>query len=168
MTAHLTSDHSTPWLSFGDTRINRDLDLVTAIFTRPEMTDFVFAHERRPLRPDVTGGSGTFQSLCLDGSRVPRPFHATRRPVGCVRPDGSAARGACIAPTRSSSPAAQRMRRHRKQRRQGLRSVRILLDETDIDALIRLRLLKEDQRQDVEALQAAVLGLVYRAEEDLA
>ena len=73
-----------------------------------------------------------------------------------------------ISPTRSSSPAAQRMRRHRKQRRQGLRSVRILLDETDIDALIRLRLLKEDQRQDVEALQTAVLGLLYRAEEDVA
>jgi hypothetical protein len=68
----------------------------------------------------------------------------------------------------SSSPAAQRMRRYRKQRRQGLRPVRILLDEMDIDALIRMRLLKEDQRQDVEALQTAVLGLLYRAEEDLA
>jgi hypothetical protein len=52
-----------------------------------------------------------------------------------------------IPTSRSSSPAAQRMRRYRKQRRQGLRSVRILLDETDIDALIRMRLLKEDQRQ---------------------
>ena len=60
------------------------------------------------------------------------------------------------------------MRHSRKQRRRGLRSVRIRLDETDIDALIRMRLLKEDQRQDVEALQTAVLGLVYRAQEDLA
>jgi hypothetical protein len=41
------------------------------------------------------------------------------------------------------------------------------LDETDIDALIRMRLLKPDQRQDPEALQTAVLGLLYRAEEDL-
>ena len=73
-----------------------------------------------------------------------------------------------IPTSRSSSPAAQRMRRYRKQRRQGLRSVRILLDETDIDALIRMRLLKEDQRHDVEALRAAVLGLLYRAEDDLA
>jgi hypothetical protein len=48
------------------------------------------------------------------------------------------------------------MRRYRKQRRRGLKSVRILLDETDIDALIRMRLLKEDQRQDAEALQTAV------------
>jgi len=60
------------------------------------------------------------------------------------------------------------MRRYRKQRRQGLRYVRIQLHVTDIDALIRMRLLKEDQRQDVEALQTAVLGLVYRAQEDVA
>jgi hypothetical protein len=44
----------------------------------------------------------------------------------------------------------------------------VVLHETDIDALIRMGLLKEDQRQDVEALQTAVLGLLYRAEEDLA
>ena len=73
-----------------------------------------------------------------------------------------------IPTSRSSSPAAQRMRRYRKQRRQGLRPVRILLDETDIDALIRMRLLKEERRQDAEALQTAVLGLLYRAEDDLA
>ena len=60
------------------------------------------------------------------------------------------------------------MRRHRKRRRQGLMSVRILLDQPDIDALIRLKLLKKDQRQDVEALQTAVTGLVYRVQEDLA
>jgi len=60
------------------------------------------------------------------------------------------------------------MRRYRKHRRQGLRSVRILLDQPDIDALIRLKLLKKDQRQDVDALQTAVTGLVYRVQEDLA
>ena len=72
-----------------------------------------------------------------------------------------------IPTSRSSSPAAQRMRRYRKQRRQGLRPVRILLDETDCDALIRMGLLKEHQRHDVEALQTAITGLLYRAEEDL-
>jgi len=60
------------------------------------------------------------------------------------------------------------MRRYRKQRRLGLRSVRILLDDMDIDALIEMTLLKEDQRQDVKALQKALLGLLYRAEENLA
>ena len=32
----------------------------------------------------------------------------------------------------------------------------------------RMRLLKEDERQDVEMLQTAVLDLVYRAQDDLA
>jgi hypothetical protein len=73
-----------------------------------------------------------------------------------------------IPPTRSSSPAAQRMRRYRKQRKQGLRYIPIPLHVTDIDAFIRLGLLKEDQRQDEEALRTAVMTLVYRAEEDLA
>jgi hypothetical protein len=44
----------------------------------------------------------------------------------------------------------------------------VQLTAVRVDALIRMRLLKEDQRQDVEALQTAVLGLLYRAEEDLA
>jgi hypothetical protein len=73
-----------------------------------------------------------------------------------------------ISPSRSPSPGALRMRRYRKQQKQGLRPVRILLDETDVDAFIRLGLLKEDQRQDEEALRTAVMTLVYRAEEDLA
>jgi hypothetical protein len=72
-----------------------------------------------------------------------------------------------IPTSRSSTPAAQRMRRYRTQRRQGLRSVRIPLHETDCDVLIRMGLLKEDQRQDPKALQKALLGLFYRAEQDL-
>src|SRR6266568_4830423 len=38
------------------------------------------------------------------------------------------------APPRSLSPAAERMRRHRKRRRNGLLCLRILLRETEIDA----------------------------------
>ena len=72
-----------------------------------------------------------------------------------------------IPTSRSPSPAAQRMRRYRERVRQRLRYIPIPLHETDIDALIRMRLLKEDQREDVEALQTAVLGLLYRAEDDL-
>jgi len=49
----------------------------------------------------------------------------------------------------------------------GARSVRIPLHETDCDVLIRMGLLKEDQRQDPKALQKALLGLLYRAEQDL-
>jgi hypothetical protein len=73
-----------------------------------------------------------------------------------------------LPPWRSPSPGAIRMRRYRKQRKQGLKPVRIMVDEMDIDALIRMGLLKEDQRQDPKALQRAVLSLLYQAEEDLA
>jgi hypothetical protein len=62
--------------------------------------------------------------------------------------------------------AAERMRLYRKRRRQGLQYVRIELHVTDVDSLIRVGLLKEQQRQDPEAVQAAVTGLVYRALED--
>jgi hypothetical protein len=65
-----------------------------------------------------------------------------------------------------SIPVAERMRLYRKRRRQGLRYVRIPLHITEVDSLIRLGVLKEEQRHDPEALQTAVLGLVYRALED--
>jgi len=70
-----------------------------------------------------------------------------------------------IPPTRSSSPAAQRMRLYRERRRQRLRYISIPLHVTDIDGLIRIGRLKEDQREDVDALRAAVLTLVYLAAE---
>jgi hypothetical protein len=72
-----------------------------------------------------------------------------------------------ISHSRSPSPGAVRMRRYRKHRREGQRSVRIPLYETDCDVLIRIGLLKDDQRQDRKALQKALLGLLYRAEQDL-
>jgi hypothetical protein len=64
-------------------------------------------------------------------------------------------RGAAYAPLPQATKAGAKARSHP-------------LDQTDIDALIRMRLLKEDQRHDPEALQTAVTGLLYRAEDDLA
>jgi hypothetical protein len=66
----------------------------------------------------------------------------------------------------SSIPVAERMRLYRERRRQGLRYVRIPLHVTEVDSLIRLGVLKEEQRHEPEALQTAVLGLIYRALED--
>jgi hypothetical protein len=54
------------------------------------------------------------------------------------------------------------MRQYRNRRRHGLRYVRVALHVTDIDGLVQMRLLKEEERQDAEAIQTAVLGLVYR------
>jgi len=65
-----------------------------------------------------------------------------------------------------SATAAERMRLYRKRRRQGLQYVRVELHATDIDDLIRLGLLKGDQRENPELLQSAVQGLIYRSLED--
>ena len=64
--------------------------------------------------------------------------------------------------TGTTSRAAQRMRLHRKRRREGTYTVRVQLDPPDIDGLIRLRLLRREQRQDAEALQIAVRALIYK------
>jgi hypothetical protein len=54
------------------------------------------------------------------------------------------------------SPAAARMRTHRKRKRQGLRCVTVQLRETEIDVLIRNGLLAADARNDPYAVRKAV------------
>jgi len=55
------------------------------------------------------------------------------------------------------------MRLHRKRRREGTRYVRIPLESFEIEGLIRLKVLPKAHREDADALQAAVLTLVYQA-----
>ena len=62
---------------------------------------------------------------------------------------------------RSSSPEAERMRLYRKRRREAMRYVRIPLHVTEVDALVRLGFLRGELCQDLEALQAAVMGIIY-------
>jgi hypothetical protein len=64
--------------------------------------------------------------------------------------------------TKSISAAAERMRRHRQRRREGLRSLRVLLRETEVDALIDARLLEERSRNDPNAVIHALHGLFDR------
>jgi hypothetical protein len=54
------------------------------------------------------------------------------------------------------SAAAQRMRAHRKRRRAGLRCVVVQLRETEIDELIRRKLLQADARNDLSAVVQAL------------
>ena len=54
------------------------------------------------------------------------------------------------------SSAAERMRRHRERRRDGLRCVRIELRETEIDALVHRGLLKAETRNDPRAVKEAL------------
>ena len=68
-----------------------------------------------------------------------------------------------ISQSLSSAPAAVRMRLHRKRRREGTRYIRIPLARCEIDDLIRLKVLRKERRGDADALQAAVLSLVYDA-----
>jgi hypothetical protein len=56
----------------------------------------------------------------------------------------------------TGSPAAQRMRRHRQRKRDGLRFMMIELRETEIDAFIRMGLLEPEMRNDRIAVSQAL------------
>jgi hypothetical protein len=60
------------------------------------------------------------------------------------------------------SAAAERMRRHRERRRDGLRCLIIELRETEIDALIYKGLLKPDTRNDPSAVSDALYAFLDR------
>jgi hypothetical protein len=59
--------------------------------------------------------------------------------------------------------AAERMRHYRKRRRNGLRSVRVLLHATEIDSLIDQGFLKEERRDDGSAIENAIGGFICHA-----
>jgi len=54
------------------------------------------------------------------------------------------------------SAAAERMRRHRERRREGLRCVTIELRETEIDALARNGFLKDNARNNLRSIEMAL------------
>ena len=56
----------------------------------------------------------------------------------------------------NTSSAAERMRRHRKRRRNGLRCLPIEISETDIEGLTRLGLLPAEMRNDLSAIVSAL------------
>jgi hypothetical protein len=63
----------------------------------------------------------------------------------------------------SDRASAHRQREYRKRRRSGLRSIRITVGQYDLDALILMGHMKEKERDDREAIQMAVLSLLYEA-----
>jgi hypothetical protein len=60
------------------------------------------------------------------------------------------------------SLAAERMRRHRERRRDGLRCLTIELRETEIDALARRGFLKADARNDLRSIEMALYEFLER------
>ena len=67
----------------------------------------------------------------------------------------------CTEPA-ARSPAAERMRRHRERRRKGLRCLTIELRETEIDALIGMKLLRAEMRNDPSAVSEALYAYFDR------
>ena len=63
-------------------------------------------------------------------------------------------------PAAHPSPAAERMRRHRERRRDGLRCLIIELRETEIEALIRRGLLNNETRNDPSAIIDALYAFM--------
>jgi hypothetical protein len=77
-----------------------------------------------------------------------------------------------LRPLSSAEPAtrtaaAERMRRHRQRRRDGLRCFIIELRETEIDALISNGLLAAEKRQDYDSVQSAFYAFIDDAFEEL-
>jgi len=60
------------------------------------------------------------------------------------------------------SAVAERMRRHRERRRDGLRCLTIELRETEIEALARNGFLKTDARNDPYSIQMALYEFLER------
>ena len=93
-------------------------------------------------------------------------YSATQSPAAEANPVSiSAGFESCSPPaaSRPLSPGTKRARLHRKRRRQGLRAVRVLVHEKDIEAMVWLGYLKEEERDDPEALGMAVYCAVDMA-----
>ena len=62
----------------------------------------------------------------------------------------------------NTTSAAERMRRHRERRREGMRCLWIELRDTEIDALVQRGLLKEETRYDQNAIADALYDHLER------
>ena len=65
-----------------------------------------------------------------------------------------------------SPSAAERMRLYRKRRRRGCRHVRILVHRAEIEALVAKGYLAPEERDNTEALQFAISGLLTQLVSD--
>ena len=62
----------------------------------------------------------------------------------------------------SRTPAAERMRRHRERRREGLRCLWVEVHESELDAFIRAGLLEPQLRHDENAIADALYAHLER------
>ena len=64
--------------------------------------------------------------------------------------------------TTNPTPTAERMRRYRERRREGMRCLWIELRDTEIDALVQSGLLKAETRNDQNAIADALYDHLER------
>ena len=62
----------------------------------------------------------------------------------------------------NTTSAAERMRRHRERRREGMRCLWVELHETEIDALVQRGLLRAETRNDQNAIADALYDHLER------
>ena len=65
--------------------------------------------------------------------------------------------------TKKSVSPAERMRLLRARRRNGLRSLRVMLHDTEIDCLVTKGFLKPERRHDHAAIQSAIDDIICHA-----
>jgi hypothetical protein len=70
--------------------------------------------------------------------------------------------------TLSTNPGAERMRRHRQRRRDGMRCLQLEIRDTEIDKLIRRKLLKVEMRNDKQSLLDALYEFLEDTLDDAA
>jgi hypothetical protein len=68
----------------------------------------------------------------------------------------------------STNPSAERMRRHRQRRRDGMCCLRLEIRDTEIDELIRRKLLKEETRNNKQAILCALYEFLEDTLDDAA
>jgi hypothetical protein len=59
-----------------------------------------------------------------------------------------------------SRSSVERTRRHRQRRRQGTRCITVAVNELEVSALIAKGYLPEEDRNDAEAIKAAIEGVI--------
>jgi hypothetical protein len=60
----------------------------------------------------------------------------------------------------STNAGAERMRRHRQRRRDGMRCLHLEIRDTEIDELIRRKFLKQEMRDDKQSLLNAIYAFL--------
>ena len=94
-------------------------------------------------------------------TRASQEYWAAEEPHAMSRDAEMTTNPLTVSPA-TRSAAAERMRRYRERRRQGLRSVTLDIHDGEIDALARRGFLKADARNDLRSIEMALYEFLER------